>query len=330
MKEFLPEIDELIAKELTQEATSEEKKQLQAWLKESAEHQNYFDELSRIWSSSGEIFMDSKTADSVNTDVAWHKVKTHIRRPKHLYVSWLNSTNGLKIAAAIAVLVIAIVFYNRDNAPPQYNYVAETKVKVDTLTDGSVITLNKKSSLSTLFSKKERRVRMTGEAFFAVAPNKEKPFVIEVQNIEIKVVGTAFNVDNISKQGKIIVTVQEGIVEVQGKNETLRLEKGHKAIYDTESHIFEKTDNIDKKILEYKKETLEFDGNTLKDIVNQINKFYAQNIEIASPAIENCTIKTTFDGQDAEFFFRDVIGDLIKIQVERQGDKLILRGSGCE
>lgn len=330
MKEFLPEIDELIAKELTNEATSEEKKQLQIWLKESVEHQTYFDELSRIWSSSEEVFTDSEAAESVNTDMAWHKVKTHIRKPKPLYISWLNGANGLKIAAAIAVLVMAVIFYNRDTPPPQYNYVAETKVKIDTLTDGSVITLNKKSSLSTLFSKKERRVRMAGEAFFAVAPNKEKPFVIEIQNIEIKVVGTAFNVDNISKQGKIIVTVQEGIVEVQGKNETLRLEKGHKAIYDIASHTFEKADNIDKKILEYKKETLEFDGNTLKDIVNQINKFYAQNIEIASPAIENCTIKTTFDGQDAEFFFRDVIGDMIKIQVERQGDKLILRGSGCE
>lgn len=328
MKEFLPEIDELIAKVLTDEANADEKADFEKWLNESPENQRYFDDLTRIWSDSAEVFDNTDVAQSVNTDVAWNKVQKRISIAKPLKVSWLRS-NALKVAAAVAVL-IAAVFYFKDSAPPQYNYVAEAKVTTDTLTDGSIITLNKKSSVTTVFSKKERRVRMSGEAFFAVAPNKEKPFVIEVKTVEVKVVGTAFNVDNISKDGKVIITVQEGIVEVKGKNDIKTLLKGDKVIYDLATDTFEATEDVTKKMMEYKKGKLEFDGNTLKDVVNQINKFYGQNIEIASTGIENCQVNTVYAGEDVEQWFNEVVKELINIDIEKQGDRLILRGQGCD
>ncbi len=332
MKEFLPEIDELIAKVLTDEATTEDAAELNQWLKESPENQRYFDDLSRIWVGSAEAieaeYTDSDVAQSVNIDAAWGKVKGRIHKPKPLTISWLSS-NLLKIAAAVAFLIVA-VFYFKNTTPPQYNYVADAKVVTDTLTDGSIITLNKKSTLTTVFSKKERRVRMTGEAFFAVAPDKEKPFVIEVKTVEVKVVGTAFNVDNESQAGKVIISVQEGIVEVKGKNEAKRLVKGDKTVYDLATETFENNTDMAQKVMEYKKGNLEFEGNTLKDIVNQINKFYGQNIEIASSAIENCPVTTVYAGEDVEKWFNEVIKEMIKIDIEKQGDKLILRGKGCD
>ena len=333
MKEFLPEIDELIAKVLANEATLEDKTALKKWLDESSDNRQYFDDLSRIWSESSDAiaaeYDGAEVAQSVNTEVAWRKVKQQISQPKPLKVSWLRS-NMLKIAAAITLLIVT-VFYFKDTKQIEHNYVADAKVTTDTLTDGSVITLNKKSTLTTVFSQKERRVRMTGEAFFAVAHDKEKPFVIEVKTVEVKVVGTAFSVDNVSKEGKVIISVQEGIVEVKGKKDEIkRLIKGDNAVYDLATETFENSTDITLKVMEYKKGKLEFEGEKLKDIVNQFNKFYGQNIEIASSAIENCPVTTVYVGEDIEQWFNEVIKELIKIDIEKQGDKLILKGQGCE
>ncbi len=332
MKEFLPEIDELIAKVLTDEATTEDAAELNQWLKESPENQRYFDDLSRIWVGSAEAieaeYTDSDVAQSVNIDAAWGKVKGRIHKPKPLTISWLSS-NLLKIAAAVAFLIVA-VFYFKNTTPPQYNYVADARVVTDTLIDGSIITLNKKSSLTTVFSKKERRVRMTGEAFFAVAPDKEKPFVIEVNSVEVKVVGTAFNVDEVSQRGKIIIVVEEGIVEVKGKNDNIRLIKGNRAVYDLATNTFEKSENTDKNVVAYKTGKLEFEGVPLKNIVAQINKNYDKNIVITSPSVENCPVTTTYAGEDIEQWFKEIIKENINIEVEKQGDKLIIRGQGCE
>ena len=106
--------------------------------------------------------------------------------------------------------------------------------------------------------------------------------------------------------------------------------KGDKTVYDLATETFENDTDMAQKVMSYKKGNLEFEGNTLKDIVNQINKFYGQNIEIASSAIENCPVTTVYAGEDVEKWFNEVIKEMIKIDIEKQGDKLILRGKGCD
>ena len=71
MKEYLPEIDDLIAKVLTDEATTTEQAEFKAWLKESPDNAQYFEELKHVWHDSAEAV----SAIDVNTDVAWAKVK---------------------------------------------------------------------------------------------------------------------------------------------------------------------------------------------------------------------------------------------------------------
>ncbi len=331
MNAFLPEIDDLIAKVLTDEATAEDKKELSQWLDVAPENRQYFDDLKRLWSKSADALpLEYSGSVSVDTDAAWATVKKRIHAPKPLTIKWLSMDNILKVAAAVLFLISAFLFFIEKNKPIEQNYMAETTIKTETLLDGSVITLNKKSSVSTTFSKKERRVKMVGEAYFAVAHDTEKPFVIEVKTLEVKVVGTAFNVDNLSQPNKVIVVVEEGIVEVLGQKETLRLTKGQKAVYDILTSTFDKTTNVDKNVTAYKTGRLDFENKKLKDVVEKINKLFGYDIEIASPALENCEITTVYEGQDLEFFFKEIIGESIKIEVEKQGDRIILRGKGCD
>lgn len=331
MNAFLPEIDDLIAKVLTDEATTEEKQELSQWLDAAPKNRQYFDDLNRLWSKSADALPPEYSGSViVDTDAAWATVQKRIHAPKPLTIKWLSTVSILKIAAAIAFLITAYLFFIEKNKTIQNNYAAELEVKTETLVDGSVITLNKKSSFSTSFSKKERRVKMAGEAYFAVTHDTEKPFVIEVKTLEVKVVGTAFNIDNLSQPNKVIIVVEEGIVEVLGQKETLRLTKGQKAIYDILTGTFDKSNNVDKNVTAYKTKRLDFENKKLKDVVEKINNLFDYDIKIASPALENCEITTVYEGQDLEFFFKEIIGESIKIEVEKQGDRIILRGRGCD
>ena len=325
----LYEIDDLIAKVLTDEATDVEQTELNRWLAESPTNQKYFADLKRIWTQSGDAV---ETLD-VNTDEAWSRVKKRMHEPpKKLTVKWLSIPNIMKIAAAALILFGAIKFFDSGSTLQNKEIAAITTVSKDTLSDGSRVTLNKKSSLTTVFSKKERRVKMSGEAFFDVAHDTEKPFVIEVKTLEIKVVGTSFNVDNLSEVGKIIVVVETGKVLLRGANGAeISLEKDDKAVYDVATGQFEqRTKNMDKNAVSYKNH-LDFDRTSLRDAVKQINQLFDAHIEIVSPSIENCPISTAYDkGEDLEYYFKEIIGESIDLTVEKVGNRIILKGTGCK
>ena len=328
----LYDIDDLIAKVLTDEATAVEQAEVTRWLAESPTNQKYFADLKHIWTQSG----DAADALNVDTDEAWARVQKRMHEPpKKLTISWLSMPNIMKIAAAALILFGAIQFFNTlfnsGSTLQNKEIAAVATVSKDTLSDGSSITLNKQSSLTTVFSKKERRVKMAGEAFFDVAHDTEKPFVIEVKTLEIKVVGTSFNVDNLSQVGKIVVVVETGKVLLRGANGAeIYLEKNDKAVYDVATGQFERSKNENKAVVAYKNH-IDFEKTTLRDAVKQINQLFDTHIEIASASIENCPVSTAYDkGVDLKYYFEEILGESIDLKVEKVGDKIILKGTGCK
>src|SRR5690606_4392916 len=99
------------------------------------------------------------------------------------------------------------------------------------LADGTKVWLNSASTLTfpTVFSRKERKVELTGEAYFEVTRNKAKPFFVKTLQNEVEVLGTHFNVMEYPEEGISQTTLLEGSVKVrQGKNEKL-LKPGEQA-----------------------------------------------------------------------------------------------------
>jgi transmembrane sensor len=329
MKEYLPEIDDLIAKVLTDEASVAEQAEFNAWVEAAPDNRHYFDELKKVWDSSA----DALHSLDVDTDKAWAKVQQRIHTtPKPLAISWLSTKNILRAAAAIAILFTAFQYFKTKETIEEKVFVAQNTVQQDTLTDGSVITLNKKAQLTTVFSTKERRVKLQGEAYFAVSPDKEKPFVIEVKTLEVKVVGTAFKIDDQSLPNKIVVVVEEGIVEVISKRGDIkRLTKGDKAIYDTIADTFVLSRNEDKNAMSFKTKLLEFDGTPLKEVVVKINDYYGSSVEIVSPVMENCPVSSPFNlGKQSLDDVVDILIEIFNMTIEKKEGKILLSGSGCE
>ncbi len=333
------EIDDLIAKVLTDEATAEEQETLRSQLAESPDLQQYFEQMQKLW-----IASEAATEQlDVNTDKAWARVQSRIHaqdkpQDKQLTISWLKPKNLLRMAAAITLLAVATFLIYQKKTPlsmpmPQTIVEAKDTVLAKTLADNSTITLNKNSKLTTIFNAKERRVKLVGEAFFEVAHDTVKPFFIDVQNLEIRVVGTAFNVDERTEVGKIIVSVTEGRVLLRGTQRSILLSKGEETKYNVATGEFETTANRSLNFMAYKTKELVYDYTPLSKIVQDINDNYGVSVEIISEEIKNCPISGGFNfGKQT---LDEILNGFIKNQfpdlsIERlPNDHFLLKGTKC-
>src|SRR3546814_2056524 len=108
--------------------------------------------------------------------------------------------------------------------------VCSSDLRNVTLADGSVVTLNKNSELSypRRFTGSSRTVSLQGEAFFDVETDREKPFVISVNDVEVEVTGTSFNIK--SREEVTEVIVESGSVRVRLGDDAVALHPGEKAV----------------------------------------------------------------------------------------------------
>ncbi|HEY0177379.1 MAG TPA: FecR family protein [Pedobacter sp.] len=145
------------------------------------------------------------------------------------------------------------------------------------LPDGSKVWLNSVSSLTfpTSFTGKERNVKLTGEAYFEVAKNKEKPFIVDASSTQVKVLGTHFNIMAYQDESSVNATLLEGSVKVIHGIESKIIVPGQMARI---------TDNIQisavniNHVVAWKNGKFAFSGEKLESIMRKISRWY--NVDI--------------------------------------------------
>lgn len=147
------------------------------------------------------------------------------------------------------------------------------------LSDGTVVWLNSNSELefSDLGSKGVRRVSLKGEAYFEVARNEKRPFIVSTPDFNVKVLGTKFNVNTyFEKQAVVLV---EGAVDVQHGKETYSLEPGNLFCYDASNgdRAITKVDPLN--YVAWTNGYLEFSSNSLEHVLSQIQSFFGASFE---------------------------------------------------
>ncbi|SOD15327.1 FecR family protein [Pedobacter xixiisoli] len=163
--------------------------------------------------------------------------------------------------------------------------------KIITLGDGSVITLNNDSRIKypKVFSDTLREVYLEGEAFFDVAKNKYKPFVVKTGKLSIKVLGTSFNIKHYSADQNINVVVATGKVGVKaaGQHQTWLLTPGHQLLYDklNASAVQNLVDPAD--YIAWQRSELIFKDERLEDICKRLERWYDVKITIRNAQLKN-------------------------------------------
>jgi len=150
-----------------------------------------------------------------------------------------------------------------------------------TLPDGTLVYLNSASSLTypAKFTGRERKVTLTGEAYFEVAKNTAMPFLINVNNKQqIQVLGTHFNVEAYTDENLISTTLLEGSVKILYKNKQAILKPGQVAINNMQSGLDIKQADIDE-AMAWKNGLFIFNNENITSVMKKISRWY--DVEIA-------------------------------------------------
>lgn len=148
-----------------------------------------------------------------------------------------------------------------------------------TLSDGTIVWLNAASSLRfpVSFSDKNRMVEITGEAYFEVASDKKKPFIVKANNSETEVFGTHFNINAYSDESSIKTTLLEGKVKVKvagdADNEGLFLKPGQQSVIRNASIRINRNADLEE-TMAWKNGRFQFNSTDLQAILRQIARWY--------------------------------------------------------
>lgn len=328
MENFDEKIDSLLAKHLAGECTPEEEQVLRNWLDESPENEQYLSDLAWLWERAASGLTPAPRA--VDTDAALQKVQNKLHGTGKVVPMSHYRALWLRAAAVLLVAIAAVYWWQTANAPEPVRLAAAETILTDTLTDGSVITLQQHSALTlhTKFNRRERRLRLEGEAYFEVAPDSTRPFVVEVQDVQIQVVGTAFTVDNFSDADKVVVTVTEGKVRVRKNGQELLLGPGEQATYDRTSAQLQRTVQ-EQGTPVFKNRVFQFDATPLHVVVKQLSEAYGVEISLNKTQLENCPLTARYNNLPFDRVL-NLVAESFSFKIEKSGKGYILVGEGCE
>jgi transmembrane sensor len=316
--------DDLLISYLLGEVTADQSRVVENWRMENTAHEQRFMQFQLIWETSKNL--DSKDTIDPQASLARLKKKIKDRKEKELGRIRLRLRyRFLRAVAAVFVIVGMAWFYTMTRPSKELQSKTEQMVKIDTLSDGSIITLNKHSILEypSKFKGKLREVVLTkGEAFFNVHHDAEKPFLIRSGNTTIGVLGTTFNVKQVN--GDVEVIVESGKVQVSRGGRKIFLERGEKVLVAENTKELKKEVTPDRLYNYYRTKEFVADDTPLWRMVQVLNEAYDSEIIIRSQAIKDLPLNATFKDESLDDILQ-VISRTFKLKIERKQHQIILK-----
>ena len=238
-----------------------------------------------------------------NADAVFHRIQQEIRS-EHTQFNIGVSYKWKYTAIAASILLVllstlytATFFENKLIPNIEVLAIAGSKTRV-VLPDESVVWLNGNSSIKypQEFSSNDRVVSISGEAFFEVSKDKTKPFIVQFNQMDIKVLGTEFNVLADPHSSVIETTLLNGSVAIcntSNKKEQI-LKPNQQALFNKESQRVEILDVEAVSYASWVNGNFDFKGITLTEIVRQLERGYCVKIHIQKESLKNIRLQGRF------------------------------------
>jgi ferric-dicitrate binding protein FerR (iron transport regulator) len=283
-------LKEQIVQYLKGELGEEEKKELFDWINRSEENRKYFEKLEKTWYVSAILH-----SEEVDTEKAWKRFRSH----NFHFKSKKRSLHHILKYAAVIVIFLGLgwggylLFTNlQKGGSASYMELSVSRGETASFTfaDQSRVQLNAGSSIRfpEQFGEKKREVYLEGEAYFQVAENERSPFVVHAIGLDIKVLGTAFNVRSYPDEDVVETTLEQGklelsISEKEGKKKVeWRLNKNDQFIYFNKADSSQFYRNVDTGIYtSWKEGKYRFNKIPLNRLTKSIARLYDVNIDVA-------------------------------------------------
>jgi transmembrane sensor len=259
---------------------------------------------------------------------------------------WRRSLVLTSLAAAAALALIALRHFLPTTAEPSAsvaNSSSSAAPRQLTLSDGTVVQLNTGGEVIEHFTAAERRVLLArGEAHFAVTKNPARPFVVRAGNVDVRAVGTAFNVHLQSAAVDVLVT--EGIVQLKSSSESTPayapvarapiplLSPGQRAVVSLApvspaTSVVVTTASADEisLTLAWQAPLLRLGGQTLAELAREFERTSGRRVVLADPELASLRVGGRVRSDDVDAF-ASLIATTLNLDIERPVDgSLVLR-----
>ncbi len=277
------------------------------------------------------------------TERVWRRLEKQIHRKKSRcqYVK-LSVWRNVAAAAAIVLLVGGGWFAYRGlngavgqsqtllaEAPRRAWTTDDGHRLTLTLPDGSKVKVNADSRLEiaeAAFNKEKREVWLTGEAFFEVAKNPDKPFIIHTGAMQTTVRGTSFNVKAYAELGENVVSVRDGKVEItEGERQLALLTANRQLKYATESKQAEVSDADWRDAAGWTEGRLVLNGANAAELKLRLHQQFGVEVNIESGALDGTSVAGSFSKERTLQEVLHTIGTVYNIQYEITGTHVIIK-----
>ncbi len=331
----------IVEKFFNNQATPGETRKVLEWF-ETPEGQQYLRERLDV----DEDLMDRRElremVPELDSDQVYRSIRQRIKKSERAPVKkradWLGPF--IKTAAAILVLVSASLFYLMHSQyeaeqaavqEPVHFQTGEEQHREVTLGDGTMVRLNSNSEMtvSAGFMKGSREITLSGEAYFDVEHDPERPFIIHANQSSIEVLGTAFNVRSLKEGDNVQVAVVEGMVsfknaasEEEGEQLSVILSKGQYGYMDISRRTILVDDLAVENYLAWKHGRLIFDDLTLTQVCTQLNRLYDAVCSFETEEIAERSLTANFSDDSLEKAL-DVIAMSLGLEYEKDEQQVM-------
>jgi len=292
----MKEIDEVrMGRYLSGETGGDEKVAFEKELESNDVFREKFEDFKRIWAS-----IPTTSDEQWDSETAWQKFMISTQPDLSVAKGAKKINLYWAVAAMFIIAVGSYTLFWTNNKPVSYAYDDKSSDPIS-LSDGSKIYLNKGSKLDAYsFTRKKRKVTLYGEAFFEVAPDSKRPFVVESGGTLTEVVGTAFNISQSKDQTTIVV--QKGKVifrSIKNEKTAIALNEGEGAIFD--DNRIERIPNPSPNVNAWHTKKLNFAANmSLAEIINDASIYFGRKISLENELLKNCKISSSLSYTNAD------------------------------
>lgn len=302
---------EQFIKYLQGRCTEQEFEQIMDWIKEGAT--DSFDQkmAEEVWND----FEPGEPAESLKYNQLLEKIHQQIeyREKAHpVKIPGISTRERIltlltRVAAILFLPVLSILLYTTFSDKGSYKVnTSELEVEAPAgsrmnfvLGDGTRVWLNHGGKLKYpyQFDGKERKVQLTGEAYFEIAHNQEIPFIVETDHFDVKATGTEFNVSAYPDDEMQSTTLVEGKVFIYSKDdhkELKELSPNQSLLYSGETAKYQLENGNIEKYVAWKNGLLIFKNDEITNIARKLAKWYNVDVEIMDEKAKGYTCTATF------------------------------------
>ncbi len=308
-------MNDIIIRILTRTNSYEDIIEFAQWLNADEKHKKEFQEIESYWNANTRCKLDITAEDS------FKKLQMKIERAKKKGGKWKRMLFYSGVAASLLItLVFGFLMKTNTSQEEIRHYICMTEGSTSTfyMEDSTKVVLNKNSELSytSHYGQQERKVQLAGEAYFEVARNAKAPFIVDMNGVAVRVLGTKFTVDNKKGSDVVKTILLEGSVRFTSQEQNVLMKPHQKLMFNRNTKNLELTEVDSEQEMAWKDGLFKYRSLSFETLINKLEADYGVNVVIKNKRLLNLDVKLTGSFEQNASFDKvlDVINRTIKIK----------------